>query len=77
MRAILTLVFAVVLAGCATTAPIVPATLLQCEPQPKSPAKDPGATERDAALYIVQLAEAGADCRDKLGSVRRLLTETK
>jgi len=77
MKAVSILVLALVLASCATTAPIVPATLLECEHQPKSPANSPGATERDAALYIVRLAEAGADCRDKLGSVRRLLTETE
>ncbi|MBE7732189.1 hypothetical protein [Devosia faecipullorum] len=74
MRAILAIAVAVMLAGCASTTPVVPAALLDCEPHPVSPASDPAITQRDVAVYVVQLAEAGADCRSKLGSVRRLLT---
>ncbi len=30
-------------------------------------------TQRDVALHLVKLAEAGQDCRDRLDAVRRLL----
>jgi len=46
--------------------------LLSCTPQPESPPHDAGATQRDVALYIVDLAAAGDYCRSKLGSVRRI-----
>jgi len=42
-------------------------------PAPISPADDPNATGADAGEYVIDLAEAGADCRSKLGSVRQLL----
>lgn len=71
-------IVAAFLASCARPpAPIVPQALLQCAPQPKSPADKAGVTQRDVALYVVDLAAAGDDCRSKLGSVRRILTPEK
>ena len=78
MRAILTIALVTLLAGCTSTTPMVPPSLLECAPHPVSPAADPAITQRDVAAYVVTLAEAGADCRSKLGAVRRLLNpETK
>jgi uncharacterized lipoprotein YmbA len=74
MRAFLAAVLVVSLAGCASTTPVVPPTLLACAAQPKSPADQAGATQRDVALYVVDLAAAGDDCRSKLGSVRRIVS---
>ena len=48
----------------------VPADLLACAGQPSAPMI---ATQRDAARFIVDLAEAGADCRSKLARVRTLV----
>jgi len=71
----LLLAAAIVLSGCsATLRSTVPPSLLECEPQPVSPAGNPKATDRDAALYVVDLAAAGEDCRSKLASVRRIVT---
>jgi len=82
-----TAAFAVVLAvlmlaGCQSTKEVivpkieerrieVPASLLSCMPEPV--AARGWATQRDVALFMVKLAEAGADCRAKLAAVRRLL----
>ena len=69
---------ALVLTGCATTTPLVTSDMLYCMPAPISPTDDPAATEADVGEYVIDLAEAGADCRSKLGSVRQLiLPETK
>jgi hypothetical protein len=71
---LLLLVLVLMLSGCARPpASIVPASLLQCAPQPKSPADKVGVTQPDVALFVVDLAAAGDDCRSKLGSVRRIL----
>ena len=85
MRAItvFALVLAVVLlAGCQTAKPVivpkveerrieVPASLLSCMPEPV--AARGWATQRDVGLFMVRLAEAGADCRAKLAVIRRLI----
>jgi hypothetical protein len=60
----------VILAGCATTSTI-PTSLLTCADHPPSPAAE---TQQAVGLFIIDLAEAGADCRSKLGAVRRLLS---
>ncbi|WP_189424507.1 hypothetical protein [Devosia pacifica] len=73
MRIFATVLAVLVLAGCSTTGSTVPDQLLTCQPQPRSPADNPAATDRDVALYIVDLAVAGDDCRTKLGSVRRIV----
>lgn len=58
-----------VISGCSTTRGPIPYSLLSCAPQPPSPI---GGDQRAAALYVLDLAMAGEDCRSKLGSVRRL-----
>lgn len=63
-------------AGCGTAPPrviverpAIPETLLTCPDEP--PAPDPETvTDTPAALYLIDLAEAGAACRDKLRAVR-------
>ena len=50
--------------------PTVPATLRDCPPRPSPPA--PEATQRDAALYLIALAEAHGLCRDRLQRVAAL-----
>ena len=50
----------------------VPADLLACAGQPPAPMIE---TQRDAARFIVDLAEAGADCRSKLARVRLLVED--
>lgn len=62
------------LAGCSTTATMVPPQLLTCTAQPPAPT---AGTQRDVSLYVVDLAAAGDDCRTKLGSVRRILEPAK
>ncbi len=76
MRIVLTILACLALAGCATTtpAPVAPAQLLTCQPQPPSPAV---ATQRDVGLYLIDLAAAGDDCRAKLDAVRGLLEPIK
>lgn len=71
----------VALAGCATTERVVPKvetrtlevppSLLRCMPEPE--AKAAWRTQRDVALFLIKLAEAGEDCRLKLEAVRKLL----
>lgn len=68
----------VLLSGCGTDPPPmvtevkyirqqVPAQLLDCAAQPVPPRV---ASQRDVALYLLDLAEAGEDCRSKLDAVR-------
>jgi len=62
-------------AACASVPPApppeIPAQLLTCAPAPEVPGE--GATQRDLALFILDLDAAGQDCRAKLTGVRRLL----
>lgn len=65
------------LAGCGTTAAApelvripLPAGLLSCAAEPVPPAKP--YTQRAVALWLIDLADAGADCRGKLDEVRAL-----
>ena len=48
----------------------VPPSLLACSPPP-SPR--PIVTQKDVALLIVDLAEAGEDCRGKLKAVKEVM----
>lgn len=75
-------IIGMLLAGCAASRPEpvvevverkveVPASLLTCMSEPK--AKEVWKRQRDVALYLVRLAEAGEDCRAKLFVVRSLL----
>lgn len=49
----------------------VPDALLTCMPEPE--AREVWRTQKDVALYLVRVSEAGEDCRQKLDGVRRLL----
>ena len=49
--------------------PVVPVSLLTCQPQPAPPEGDDTAL----ALWIVDLAAAGEDCRGRLGRIRTLV----
>ncbi len=71
-----TAAFAVVLlvltlAGCQTTSTAVPVSLLRCMPEPQ--ATETWRTQRDVALFLIEVAEAGEDCRLKLEAVRKLI----
>lgn len=76
MKPLIALFAVLALAGCATTGS-VPSSLLECADQPSSPAANAGATQADVGIYVIDLAEAGADCRSKLGAVRRILEPNK
>lgn len=73
MRLLAAALALMVLSACSTTSGIVPNHLLTCQDQPRSPAKNAAATDRDGALYFDGVVAAGDDCRKKLGSVRRIL----
>ena len=51
--------------------PHVPAEMLTCDEPPAVPGET--ATQRDVALFVVDLDAAGNDCRRKLAAVRGLL----
>lgn len=72
MTRFLAQIIALALAGYVTTTPLVTSDMLYCMPAPVSPALDPNAAESAAGEYVIDLAEARADCRSKLGSVRQL-----
>ncbi len=64
----------VLLSACASSKPIdsvaaleVPRGLLTCQPSPPVPEFK---SQKDVAGYIVDLWEAGQDCRQKLGAIR-------
>ncbi|MDR3427806.1 hypothetical protein [Silvimonas sp.] len=84
---LLTLIALGMLSGCATAPPqvvmtapavvqrpylrdIVPASSLSCL---REPSHDKVLTVRQAAVFIVNLKKAGADCRQKLGIVRDMI----
>ena len=49
----------------------IPDSLKACQPQPEPPAA--GADDTALATWIVDLAEAGADCRGKLAAVVKVI----
>jgi len=49
----------------------IPEQLLSCMPEPE--AREVWETQKDVALYLVKISEAGEDCRQKLDGVRRLV----
>ncbi|KZC01420.1 hypothetical protein ABID82_004256 [Methylobacterium sp. PvP062] len=71
------------LAGCQTDTvyvdrvqfvrPAIAPSLLSCSPEPAPPA--PTAKMKAVAPYVVDLAQAGEDCRRKLDTVRACLSE--
>ncbi|GJE51454.1 hypothetical protein GOFOIKOB_4513 [Methylobacterium tardum] len=63
------------LAGCVTPGqPSIPASLLTCS---DAPTWRKGGTQRDVAGYAVDLRDAHADCRDRLGAVRSIMAPTE
>lgn len=48
----------------------IPAVLLNCAPAPTVPPKP--RTQGDVARYLVELWEAGEDCRARLEAIREL-----
>jgi hypothetical protein len=50
----------------------VPEALLTCMPEPE--AREVWKSQKDVALYLVRMSEAGEDCRQKLGGVKRLVS---
>lgn len=73
------LFFAALSQGCANSPPsvqveriTVPPALLQCDPEPQ-----PGAvkSQRDVALYIIDLRAFGRSCESRLNEIRRLQEE--
>lgn len=76
----LMLAVAVILPGCQTTKVVtkieyqrveVPESLLKCLPEPE--AKAAWTKQRQVALYLVRLSDAGEDCRLKLAAMKRIL----
>ena len=70
-RVLLAVAAALPLAACQhAVAPAVPTSLLSCA---DAPTWRRGGTQRDVAGYVVDLRDAHADCRDRLGAVRGLV----
>jgi hypothetical protein len=49
---------------------IPPPGLLTCAAEPEAPDTR---SQREAALFVAELADAGQDCRDQLDRVRRFV----
>lgn len=49
----------------------VPEALLTCMPEPE--AREVWKTQKDVAMYLVRVSEAGDDCRQRLAGVKRLV----
>lgn len=49
-----------------------PAEILTCAAEPATPPA--GATQRAVARYLLELAAAGDDCRERLDAVRAFVT---
>lgn len=72
------LLFPPLLTGCAGSAPPIvktvaireplPAALLDCEPDPDVPDATMG--DREVAIYILALWQAGEDCRQRLAALK-------
>ena len=64
---------ALLLAGCATAPPplVVPGSLTTCR---QAPAVPEAPDDQQLARYVLDLAEAGEDCRQRLAAVRELVT---
>lgn len=75
LPALLCLLSATLSPGCASSVPVVvrqkvPPSLLACQPQPAPPE---AADDQALALFILDLAAAGDDCRGRLLRVKELL----
>ena len=64
------LLCALPLTACAPRKAAVPASLLQCRPQP---ALELTMDDQGLATWLLDTVEAGEDCRSKLGLVRGLV----
>lgn len=51
----------------------VPEALLTCMPEPQ--AMEVWKSQKDVALYLIRVSEAGEDCRQKLDGVRKILNQ--
>lgn len=51
----------------------VPEALLTCMPEPE--AREVWKSQKDVALYLIQVSEAGSDCRQKLDGVKKILDQ--
>jgi len=51
----------------------VPEALLTCMPEPE--AREVWKSQKDVALYMIRVSEAGEDCRQKLDGVRKILDQ--
>lgn len=51
----------------------VPEALLSCMPEPQ--AREVWKSQKQVALYLIQVSEAGDDCRQKLDGVKKILDE--
>ncbi|MCH4539488.1 hypothetical protein [Ochrobactrum sp. A-1] len=51
----------------------VPEALLTCMPEPL--AREVWKSQKDVALYLMHVSEAGEDCRQKLDGVRKILDQ--
>lgn len=75
LPALLCLLSAPLWTGCAPSVPVlvrqeVPVSLLACQAQPEPP---DGQDDQALALWILDLAAAGEDCRSRLTRVKELL----
>lgn len=78
ITALLLLSCAGLLSACATPGvetvrylrPQIPESLRSCAPAPEVPGS--GSTQRDVARYVVQLSDAGQDCRVRLRALSDL-----
>lgn len=68
------LLSSLLLAACANhpevVRPNIPNQLMECRPEPTM---TPGGDDTALANYIVDLALAGRDCRDRLGLIKKYL----
>lgn len=74
IHALIVLLFGMLLQGCATTIPqqaplTIPANMLLCQEAPQVP-NEP--TDKDLAYYILDLSNAGSDCREKLHAIKNI-----
>lgn len=64
----------------AATLPAMADSELTCADEPAAPSPKPGSArvrESQVANYILDLREAGADCRDKLGVAKRVFRKVE
>lgn len=76
------LISCALLTGCGSGAPslvktelvrqTIPPALLRCDDEPEPPAGV--ISQRDIALFLIDLASAGDDCRGKLAAIGKLVT---